>query len=166
MLNQNIDIQRVAAAISQTLNEDIPAAQVVRAVKRFNMSFLPYCRTSNYTFAAVSTTSGLLTINIDASFGFFVTGIAGVQSSNDYNPFVNTIQLNSGYNLLPEPLPFQFLTRVWGQPLEFCMYVPPISNLQTNLTNGSTTAVTTLYVTYFGYKLPAEFIRILTQSKN
>lgn len=160
--SQTIQISQLAAQISAALNVDIPAAQVQRAVKRYNRSFLPYNRTTNYTFAAVSALSGLLSINIDASFGFFVTGIAGVQSSSDYNPFVNTIQLNNGTNLLPDPMPFQFLTRYTGKPLDFCTYIPANSQLQTNLTNGSTTAASTFYVTYFGYKLPSAFIEQLT----
>ena len=162
LLTQNIDTARLAQAISAQLNEDIPASQVIRAVKRFNKSFLPYFRTTNVTFTATSELSTTLTLNIDASFGFFVTGIAGVQSSEDYNGFVNTIQINNGYNLLVEPLPFQLTTRYTGIPLQFSMYVPPVSNLQTTLRNGSTTAAATFYLTYFGYKLPRVYIDELT----
>jgi len=161
-LSQEIDTIRLATALSQQLNKDIPASQVIRAVQRYEKSFFPVCRTVNKTFAAVNEVSGLQSINIDSSYGFFCTGIAGVQSSADYNPFVIAIQLNNGYNFLAEPLPFQFLTRFTDKPLDWCMYVPPMSQLQTNIQNGSTTAVATLYVTYFGYKLPAEFIKMLT----
>lgn len=164
-LNQDIDIAKLATAISMQLNKDIPAAQVQRAVERYNKSFFPVVRTTNYTFSATSAYSGLQAINIDSSYGFFCTGIAGLQSSTDYNAFVSAVQLNNGYNFLPESMPFVYLTRYTCKPLDFCMYVPPISQIQTNIQNGSTTAAATFYVSYFGYKLPTEFINMLTGGK-
>lgn len=161
-IDQAIDPVKMAAQISQQLNKDIPAAQVIRAVERYNKSFLPYFRTVNYTFTAVSQQSGLQSITIDASFGFFCTGIAGITNSTDANPFIVAIQLNNGYNFLPEPLPWTFMSRYTCKPLDFCMYVPATSQLQTNLQNGSTTASAYFYLTYFGYKLPKQFIEDLT----
>ena len=157
MLNQTIDPTQLAAAISAHLNEDIPASQVKRAIKRYDMSFMPGWRTQSHTFTAVSVLSGTKTINLDGGYGYFFNAIAGVHvaAAIDTDVFLQSIQINSGNNFVPDPLPFALLTRFTGKPLEFCFYAPPNTALQTEFKNGATTAAVTLYLTYFGYKLPA-----------
>jgi len=165
MLEQGIDCAKLGAAISAQLNKDIPAAQVIRAVQRYSRSFFPVARSFEYVFTAVSALSGLQGIQVDNSYGLFITQIIGRQSSSDTDGYVEAIQFNNGYNMLPERMPFVYLTRFTGPPLDWNMYVPPMSQIQTNLRNGSTTASATFGVTYKGYKLPTEFINELTGGK-
>lgn len=165
MLEQKIDPVQVGIAIAAQLNKDIPAAQVVRAVQRYSRSFFPVARSFEYTFTAVSALSGLQSIQVDNSYGLFLTQIIGRQTSSDTDGYVEAIQLNNGYNLLPERMPFVYLTRFTAAPLDWNLYCPPMSQIQTNLRNGSTTAAATFGVTYKGYKLPTEFINELTGGK-
>jgi hypothetical protein len=169
VLNQEIDgnlAQRLGAAIGAVLNTDIPAAQVIRAVKRYEMSFFPVARSLEVTFTAASELSANLPINIDASYGLFITQIIGRQSTEDTDGYLQSIQLNNGYNFLPERLPFVYTTRFVGWPLDWQMFVPPNSQIQTVLRNGSTTASANFGLTYKGYKLPSEFIKQLTGTKS
>lgn len=163
LLAQDIEsINKLAAAISASLNNDIPAAQIVRAVKRYDMSFFPIARSFSNTFSAVSELSPVKSINVDATYGLFLTEILGRQSSSDTNGYVDSIKINDGYDLLPEAFPFVYLTRMTGPPLDWNFFVPPVSQIQTQVRNGSTTAVATFEISYKGYKVPADAILKLT----
>ena len=165
MLDQKIDPVELGLQIAAQLNKDIPAAQVIRAVERYSRSFFPVVRSFEYTFAAAGALSGLQSIAVDNSYGLFITEIIGRQSSSDTDGYVEAIQFNNGYNMLPERMPFVYLTRFTAAPLDWNMYVPPMSTIQTNLRNGTTTAAATYGVSYKGYKLPTEFINKLTGGK-
>lgn len=164
LLGQTIDnVSEIAARIAPIINKDVPASQIARAIRRYDMSFMPIWRTISYTFAATSALSGLQTINLDGNWGYFFTGIAGQHVSNaiDTDAYLRNIQIDGGNNFIPDPLPFALLTRFTGQPLEMAFYAPANAALQTQFQNGSTTAAATFRLTYFGYKAPISMIDTL-----
>jgi hypothetical protein len=149
-----------------SLNNDMPIMQIVRMLKRYNQSILPVALQGNTTFTVASATSANIQISIDSSYSFICIGLTCVQTAINLNTLLATLQLNSGYNLLNQPMLLTPVINCTQGPFPWNMYVPYNSQINFTITNGSTTAANTVYLNFIGFKVPKNVIDAITGNQN
>ncbi|RPI18738.1 MAG: hypothetical protein EHM58_04525 [Ignavibacteriae bacterium] len=156
-LSQNMEpaaTTALAERIAARLNEDIPTAQIARGLKRYEANIQPNLVTMKVVGAVISTNYTVVQ-TFDNTYSFFGTKWAcKFTTTQDADYLVNSLQIANETNLLTNSMPVSFLTQWTVNPLDFYLYVPANANLSLNVTTGATTAVTTAYFTFFGYRVP------------
>jgi len=123
---------------------------------KYAQAILPYWATVTNTFSVALDTKEL-TLNVDNSYYFFISGVSVYKSTADTNVFINSISIDTLTNMLKNPIRFNMITQFTSWPMAFYVPVPAGSYLTAEVING-TTADQTVDITYWGSRAPRKLV--------
>jgi hypothetical protein len=141
-----------AAKQMQAANDSI-----AQAVADLDNSKLPYYGSLNFPFTVVSTPL-TKTLQIDASFWFFIYGLSIIQPSQDPDVVINSIAINTMTNILQNDWPTANIYQYTGYVFPFPLTLPANTSLNVQITNGATTANNNMTLTFVGVRVPTNII--------
>lgn len=164
-INQDLYSSAARSILQHNPSLDPVVMEIVAMLKRYKDSVFPVAYTVSNAFTVAGATSQKLQISVDASYSFICTGMTCVANAgSDKDILLATLMLNNGYNFIYSPKPLYPVQICTQGPYPWNMYVPYSSNLFLSITNGTTTATNTVYVTFDGMKVPKFVIDILDKA--
>ena len=120
-------------------------------------SKLPYFGDLNFAFT-VKNTSLTTTLQVDASYWFFVFGITIVQPSTDVDVAITSMSINTLTSLIQNPLPTATIIRQTGFIPPFKLTLPANTSFNMTILNGATTDANNMTVTLWGERVPTHIV--------